>query len=187
MTGNPIIKQCSIEGCDRSVHGRGFCSKHYNRWHRWGDPQMVMPRGRPMGRKYDGVACSVNGCERQATSRGWCYRHYANWLRTENPLGLQAEKPSSKNRRIARRLKAIGMTYVDIGEIMGVSRQRIQQLVSPDENDKKAYIKQYGEVCYFEPSHNGTLNFHHVDYRDQTIVLICTPCHKKIDSMMRMK
>lgn len=29
---------CSIEGCDRPVQGRGWCSRHYTRWWRNGDP-----------------------------------------------------------------------------------------------------------------------------------------------------
>lgn len=29
---------CSIEGCDRPIVARGWCSAHYNRWHRHGDP-----------------------------------------------------------------------------------------------------------------------------------------------------
>lgn len=30
--------ECSIEGCTSSVHGRSWCSKHYQRWQRYGDP-----------------------------------------------------------------------------------------------------------------------------------------------------
>lgn len=29
---------CSIDGCDGAHKGRGFCSKHYHRWERHGDP-----------------------------------------------------------------------------------------------------------------------------------------------------
>jgi len=29
---------CSIETCDREASSRGWCSSHYNRWRRYGDP-----------------------------------------------------------------------------------------------------------------------------------------------------
>ena len=30
--------ECSIEGCERPRHARGWCSHHWRRWHRHGDP-----------------------------------------------------------------------------------------------------------------------------------------------------
>jgi hypothetical protein len=32
---------CSIDHCSEAVVGRGWCRKHYNRWHRHGDPLKV--------------------------------------------------------------------------------------------------------------------------------------------------
>lgn len=37
---------CTIEGCDSPVVGRGFCTKHWHRWRKWGDPNYVAPMGR---------------------------------------------------------------------------------------------------------------------------------------------
>jgi len=34
--------QCSIEGCDLPVASRGWCSKHYTRWRRNGDPTVTV-------------------------------------------------------------------------------------------------------------------------------------------------
>ena len=30
---------CNIGGCDRTLYARGWCSKHYKRWRRHGDPR----------------------------------------------------------------------------------------------------------------------------------------------------
>lgn len=42
-----ITKICSIEECKREVYARGWCSVHYQRWSRWGDPlkTLVMRHG----------------------------------------------------------------------------------------------------------------------------------------------
>ena len=31
-------KQCSVDGCENPAHARGWCKKHYLRWHKHGDP-----------------------------------------------------------------------------------------------------------------------------------------------------
>jgi len=41
---------CSIPGCDNDVLARGWCAKHYRRWHKYGDTSIVLPPsggGRP--------------------------------------------------------------------------------------------------------------------------------------------
>ncbi len=38
------MKICTITGCDKSVKARGFCSAHYERWRRLGDPLGSKPR-----------------------------------------------------------------------------------------------------------------------------------------------
>ena len=35
------MKQCSVEGCTTKVFGRGWCSKHYTRWRKYGDVTTV--------------------------------------------------------------------------------------------------------------------------------------------------
>lgn len=77
-------RTCSIEGCEgiagRPGTARGWCSKHYNRWQRWGDPL----GGRPLKNK--GKVCSIDGCATQAHSMGWCVTHYSRYYRKGDPL-----------------------------------------------------------------------------------------------------
>lgn len=67
---------CSIEGCGQPHVARGWCRRHYYRWHRSGSPLEVR-RWEPQS----GV-CAADGCERAAFSRGWCLKHYKRWRRT---------------------------------------------------------------------------------------------------------
>lgn len=46
------IMSCLVDGCERKVYARGWCSMHYKRWFKWGDPTRV---GRPMGTQSSGA------------------------------------------------------------------------------------------------------------------------------------
>jgi hypothetical protein len=39
------MKLCSIEGCEKPLLARGWCSAHWTRWQRYGDPSIVHSRG----------------------------------------------------------------------------------------------------------------------------------------------
>ena len=76
------VTTCSIEGCERPVYARGWCTRHWYRWRYHGSPTA----GRPVGQDGSGGVCSVEGCARPAAARGWCRTHHRRWLRHGSPL-----------------------------------------------------------------------------------------------------
>ncbi len=83
---------CKIEGCDNQSAGRGWCHKHWLRWRKHGDPNVVLPKRRP--RKYPPV-CSVDGCEGKHHAHGYCSRHATRFTKLGDPLA-PPRKPTGR-------------------------------------------------------------------------------------------
>lgn len=69
---------CSIDGCDKVVYAREWCTKHYTRWRIHGDPVADHRRVRN--------TCSVEDCGRPSAGYGWCSKHYRRWVKHGDPL-----------------------------------------------------------------------------------------------------
>lgn len=65
---------CSVQDCERDPHARGWCTLHYQRWKRHGDPITVLAEQRA-------PACAVDGCDVAWRRAGYCGAHYARLLR----------------------------------------------------------------------------------------------------------
>ena len=81
------MKVCGIENCERPVRAHGWCSLHYKRWERTGDPDDAGARNVwGVSRFSVVIACFVDGCERESLYALWgqriCHRHYHSWRRT---------------------------------------------------------------------------------------------------------
>lgn len=74
---------CSIDSCDNTHYGRGWCAVHYERWRRNGD----VDAGRPVVAKRPGGGCSVDDCDRPHSAGGLCASHRARLRRHGDPLG----------------------------------------------------------------------------------------------------
>ena len=70
-------KICSVEGCNKEVHGLGYCSKHYMRYKRYGDPINKPIKTKP-------TICLVDGCNESVYCKGMCQRHYSQHMYHSN-------------------------------------------------------------------------------------------------------
>lgn len=73
------ITYCSIEGCENRCVGRGWCSMHYYRWKRTGDPELVVFPKSETG------LCTFDGCEGKHLAGGYCVTHYTRFKRHGDP------------------------------------------------------------------------------------------------------
>src|ERR1051325_5313846 len=79
---------CSVAYCTVSPSkGRIYCSAHFEKWQRFGDPQ-GSKRGTLAPRGSDGERhCSVEGCEAPYASRGYCETHGHRFRKYGSPTG----------------------------------------------------------------------------------------------------
>lgn len=83
MAKDRVTKICSIENCSLKTQARGWCSKHYQHWHKYGYPEAT--------RMY-GPDCLVEGCDRPYEGRGYCKLHRERIKRhntTDKPIQKQ--------------------------------------------------------------------------------------------------
>lgn len=71
--------ECDIEDCPKPRQARGFCSAHYAKFRKYGDP---LASAKFM---YED-ACSVEGCERPAAALSLCSMHRRRMLNNGDPL-----------------------------------------------------------------------------------------------------
>ena len=84
------------------------------------------------------------------------------------------------------KLRLDGLTYAQIGEIAGVSRQRVQQQLSPPAAIRNFIHKKYGGRCAECGIVSGSGHIHHKttethvdDYNDvDNLELLCVTCHR---------
>ncbi len=70
----------TCEHCPNQVLARGWCSKHYQAWSKYGDPLAggtKATRGRS--------TCKIETCGEPRAGLGWCSRHYNNYRRHGDP------------------------------------------------------------------------------------------------------
>lgn len=79
---------CKENGCVAPHLARGWCSKHYKRWRKHGDPAYV----RPLSDDSSSL-CTVVDCNANARKAGLCGAHHHRKVRYGNPLGGGKTRP----------------------------------------------------------------------------------------------
>lgn len=98
---------------------------------------------------------------------------------TDRRLGERAPR-----RHAARILKQAGLTYAEIGEAMGITRQRAQQLVRPTETERTKFYLDHGGKCDHCGATDTKLDADHSDYSSGPTELLCVKCHREKHSMV---
>ena len=77
------IVACSVGGCEKLTGmkgtARGWCSMHYNRWLRNGDPLVRTQR-------IIIESCIIDGCNKPHDAKGLCVAHITNMRRYGSPI-----------------------------------------------------------------------------------------------------
>jgi hypothetical protein len=79
LLGVPEGQECSIAGCIRAKHTRGWCQLHYKRFLRNGDPTALDEWN-------DDKPCGVDGCTDKHRIQGYCYKHYSRFRKHGDPV-----------------------------------------------------------------------------------------------------
>jgi len=95
-------------------------------------------------------------------------------------------KKDAEKRKLALDKRLIGMTYAEIAHDLGISRQRVQQLICPSPPVRQYVFNKAGghcEECGTKLGTNG--HIHHKeggaeDYNDVlNLELLCLACHRR--------
>ena len=83
-------KNCSIQGCIKLPHSRGWCHNHYMQWYKEGHPT----QGNRVRRTGPGTVCEVDDCASEASATGLCGKHYQRMKRYDinDPQFLRTTK-----------------------------------------------------------------------------------------------
>lgn len=105
-----------------------MCQKHYARIYRNGDLGIRKRPEKPV--KY----CSLENCNNSHYSGGLCVKHYRQSRREQgkdlnNNYKPKGQKEKSKEQVITiNQLRQQGKTFTEIGQLLGISKQRVHQI-----------------------------------------------------------
>ncbi len=94
-------KLCTVIGCDGPEYVKGYCTRHYNKFLKYGDPEGSFDFVNK------GKTCSIPTCEKKAHAKGCCKKHYTELFSIrrcsiqgcENPHHANGYCSSHENKR----------------------------------------------------------------------------------------
>ena len=160
------VKQCSVESCNSVAWCRGWCSKHYSRWKRYGEPETTKTKVRGL--------CSIQDCGKPHAGKGFCGKHLRRFRLHGDPEHLSRNPAHSQ----------IGGCYVEgcsnkkvCHGLCDKHRQRLRKYGDPllgypspvanvDGKSKKQWLRDYKieKGCYDcgYKGHHSALDFDHL-------------------------
>lgn len=87
-------KPCSINGCEKPSAGRGWCSTHWLRWRKHGNPNYLAPL--PPQCRPQHIGCRADECGRPHHAQGWCSMHAARVKKSGDPNVVGPRHPGRK-------------------------------------------------------------------------------------------
>lgn len=88
-------------------------------------------------------------------------------------VGIHKESMRNPNREIARQMKEDGNSYAKIANSLGVSRQRIAQLIHDDPKETEKKCSNCGKS-------DGVIHAHHTNYATGEAIWLCPRCHLRM-------
>lgn len=106
--GDGTRRVCMIVNCDRRVHAKGWCVKHYNM------------------NRVGGNRCVTDGCERPVAGQGLCSKHYwaKHGKRTYYAITCAGCGNEAKVRRKGSRFCSVRCYNVSVGNQVDVERSQ---------------------------------------------------------------
>ena len=130
------MKICTVEGCDRKHHAKGFCKIHYN--------QTLS------GPKNANEKCSIQDCNSligKYGCKGLCSKHYARLRRTGDP---------EKTTRFKK--------YASLTEFISNSSEELKLDYIFEDRSQWGFAckKYYGDICSICGWDSVTCDVHHI-------------------------
>jgi len=131
------INRCKVDSCQNAFKAKGFCSKHYLKFKKYGDPLA----GRGSGRAVEYEVCTVitqdkRQCKKPHTAKGMCQMHYRRVKLYNNPF--TRERGHKGKRKYYKFVAAMGHPNSDtkgwIAEHRLVMSEHLGRPLLPNEN-----------------------------------------------------
>lgn len=164
---------CSVDGCEKTILGRGWCSMHYSRWRRWGSVHHIQKVVR---------YCTIDGCAKPRAAFGLCSMHHQRKQR-----GTPNSEVPEPLRIYANGCKVEGCrgSHLKLG-YCSMHSSRYRKHGDPGIVGK---IRISGRVCSvgdcLEAHHAGGFCSFHYQHANSDPVRPCARCGDEIDMMER--